>query len=355
MGAFLGYGDVGVWASNRERDAFLDWYAENRCAPHDPKWEYCKSEAQRWMGRCIDLDELIPRGDIFEVTDAERAGAVAQFGPTIAQLLGIIGQITRGEWRHLVSSKEAVNWREASSIRVTSPPVKWVAELTHAREVSLFGTADLSFWKEKLVRMDLRPAETDGKARLLIVSTDASFMGVRFRELSFSVLVCRREAETRRDAAFLLRAFNSCRLFALCERKLFSTPYYHADVRISAPFPPRIQLLTDGGLVFQAEMQGDAYTPVREPLRQGEEVWEGPIIIGNGAYVFFARLKGYTQTYPFLPANDSITIRPSSDTSIFQALIESDFVAKEWSVREDAAHARSKTYRRREVLRGLGG
>ena len=32
MGAFLGLGKTGVWASNRERDALLDWFAEHRLA-----------------------------------------------------------------------------------------------------------------------------------------------------------------------------------------------------------------------------------------------------------------------------------------------------------------------------------
>lgn len=112
MGAFIGYDDTGVWANNRERDAFLDWYAAYRCKPHDERWEYCKSEAQRWSGRCIQLDELIPRGELFEVSDTERTAAATEFWPHLAQLLGIISQITRGEWHHSVSSRESIDWRD---------------------------------------------------------------------------------------------------------------------------------------------------------------------------------------------------------------------------------------------------
>jgi hypothetical protein len=112
MGAFIGYDDIGVWANNRERDAFLDWYAAHRCHPHDSGWEYCKSEAQRWTGRCIQLDELIPRGEIFSFSEAERVSATAEFSPQVARLLGIISRITRGEWKHLNGSKEAENWRD---------------------------------------------------------------------------------------------------------------------------------------------------------------------------------------------------------------------------------------------------
>ncbi|MEK6322975.1 MAG: hypothetical protein AABN33_14980 [Acidobacteriota bacterium] len=68
--------------------------------------------------------------------------------------------------------------------------VKWAAELAHVREVSLLGTADLAFWKERLLKEDLVTAERDGKAQLLVVASDMKFMGVRFREVSFSVLVC---------------------------------------------------------------------------------------------------------------------------------------------------------------------
>ena len=112
MGAFIGYGEVGVWANNRERDAFLDWYAAHRCTSHDAGWEYCKSEAQRWTGRCMELDELIPRGKVFTVSEAERAAAAAEFWPDVARLLDIISQITRDEWHHLVSSTEAIDWRD---------------------------------------------------------------------------------------------------------------------------------------------------------------------------------------------------------------------------------------------------
>src|SRR5438874_1002571 len=79
-------------------------------------------------------------------------------------------------------------------------PVRWVAELSGVREVSLLGTADLAFWKEQLMKENLVPAENNGRAQLLIVSADMRFMGVRFREVSFSVLVSPPKNSTRRDA-----------------------------------------------------------------------------------------------------------------------------------------------------------
>ena len=114
MGAFIGYGDVGVWASNGERDAFLDWFAENRCSPGDTRWEYCKSGAQRWSGRCIELEDLLPPGQRLELVPEESSRAAEQFWPHVAELLGVIDAITRGEWLIRVDSRASMDWRSAS-------------------------------------------------------------------------------------------------------------------------------------------------------------------------------------------------------------------------------------------------
>ena len=115
MGAFIGYDEVGVWANNAERDAFLDWFAENRCVPDDSRWAYCKSKAQRWMGRCIDLADLIPVGEPLGLTDEEFAQAARDFSPNVAQLLRILDALTRRLWTARVDSVEAMSWRESLS------------------------------------------------------------------------------------------------------------------------------------------------------------------------------------------------------------------------------------------------
>ena len=103
---------------------------------------------------------------------------------------------------------------------------------------------------------------------LVLVAAEMRFMGVRFRELSFSVLVAGSGAgglplapapspEGRGrtvGGAYLVQAFNSCRCFAFCERALFSTPYNHGDVRVVTDFPASIRLLQSGEAVFAAEM-----------------------------------------------------------------------------------------------------
>lgn len=236
--------------------------------------------------------------------------------------------------------------------------VKWAAELAHVREVSLLGTADLAFWKERLRKEELLPAESDGLAQLMLSAADSIFMGVPFRELSFSVLV-RPEEGGPRDAACLIRAFNSCRLFACCERVFFSTPYYYGNVRVSASLPVSIQLVEQGEAAFAAAMGEAAPGSARQPSRCGDDGWEGPVFLPASRHGksrpgkwFAARLRGYTRTYPFLAGLDSVAIRPTHGSEILAALRDSHFLPQEWLVREDATHAKSKTYTRDRLLSG---
>jgi hypothetical protein len=235
--------------------------------------------------------------------------------------------------------------------------IKWAGELSHVREVTLLGTADLSFWKDWLMEHDLRPTEHDGLAQLLIVAADSKYMGIRFRELSFSVLVTTQELGADQDAVYLVRAFNSSRLLTFCEQVIFSTPYYHGDVRISASFPFAVHVVKNGEVIFGAQMQAEASGLGRQTSHLGEGGWEGPIFLpgtacrkGRKGKLFFARLRGDTKTYPFLHSKDSVTINPSLDCDILQALVDSHFVVKEWVVRADATHARSWTHKRANLL-----
>jgi hypothetical protein len=232
---------------------------------------------------------------------------------------------------------------------LTNVPARWAAELEHVQEVSLAGTADLAFWTERLRPEGLTPAESGGRAKLLIVAASARFLGLRFRELSVSVLAAPRQASSGADAAFLVQAFNSSRLFAFCERTLFSTPYLHAGLRLSTSLPARVRLIDRGRVVFDAAMGAEA--PARSLSRSGEESWEGPVFLParrRGAEsrrrCFFARIRGRTLAYPFLPASDRCTIEPAPRAEVLQALLDSRFEAEEWRIREDAAHAKSKTY-----------
>lgn len=120
MTAFIGVGDVGVWTSNRERDAFLDWFAEHRCSPGDPRWERCTSDAHRWPGCGIELSDLLPAGHHLALTGDEYLRAAENYWPAVAQLLGIIDSITQGEWQLLGDSNAAQQWRRPQRF----PPIE---------------------------------------------------------------------------------------------------------------------------------------------------------------------------------------------------------------------------------------
>jgi hypothetical protein len=218
-----------------------------------------------------------------------------------------------------------------------SASVKYVAALDHVREISLVGAADFGFWKQRLEKEQLEPQETEGKAQILIVGAEAKFRGIRFRELSFSVMV--------RGGMFLVRAFNSNRFFAFCERVFFSTPYYGADVRISVAQPAFVRMAEEGEGAFEGEMKGEG----RGASSSDDREWEGPVFLPGNAKAFVARIGGELCKYPFLNSQDVLTIKPGAKDGVFEALLHSNFSPTEWIVRQDAAHAKSKTYKRNEI------
>jgi hypothetical protein len=61
---------------------------------------------------------------------------------------------------------------------------KYIAVLPHVREIALFGTADLAFWKDRLAEDDWFPLDFGGQARVLISAIESRFLGVRFGEIS---------------------------------------------------------------------------------------------------------------------------------------------------------------------------
>lgn len=233
--------------------------------------------------------------------------------------------------------------------------MNYVAEPKHVKEVSLLGTAELGFWAPRLREQNLIPREREGRDQILVMSAEMRWMGIRFSEISFSVLAGVPERPSQ-DAALLLQAFNSSRLFAFSERLFFSTPYSWAACHVSAN-PPRIQLSAGDRVLFQAETQQTRSPSHREPIRTEEEGWQGAIFIrrkaqdpAEDAGVYYGKTNGYARVYSFLPEADRITINPTAETHGLQILTESGFRGEEWAVRTDATHGRSKTFRRRELF-----
>jgi hypothetical protein len=218
---------------------------------------------------------------------------------------------------------------------------KLAADIEPVREVTLLGSASFDLWKQRLEREELIPIRREGKAQLLMVAAAMKFKGVRFREISFSVLV----QNERREAAFLVQAFNTVRFFAFVERNLFSAPYHHGDVQLDVGASPFARVAESNRGRFSMQMATDE---ARQPAQTGEAGWEGAVLLPRarqkhaGRKYFLARLHGQTRSYPFIP-RDRIEIQPSARWPIFHWLIESGFAGFEWSIRESARHSKSKT------------
>jgi hypothetical protein len=244
-------------------------------------------------------------------------------------------------------SRIAQDCRITTALPSTAPPsIKWAAQLSHVREVTLRGEADLGFWTEYLAPHHLAPLPRDGGAQLMIIAADARFRGVRFREVSFSVLVVPPDPSLGNEAAYLLGAFNSNRFFAWCERMLFSTPYAHAEVEVTTA-PPGVRLARAGATMFQAWMAGEPPATALPPA-PAPGGFEGPVLLprrpGRDAKYFFARIAGLTTTLPVADHGAAVSINPPADAPALQALLDSHFVPTEWQLRPDASHAKSKTY-----------
>jgi hypothetical protein len=174
--------------------------------------------------------------------------------------------------------------------------MKYVAELEHVREITLAGDAD------------------DGP--MLVIGAAGAFHGIRFQELSISRVI-------GEERAFMIAAFNSRRFFAWCERVFFKTPYVYGDVRVG----PR-SLSVPG--VMRAEMREP-----RTPSSVGRDGWHGEVHLPGGR-CFVAKLEGMTERYRVIDSDRFELTHPALRT----------FVPREWIVRADARHAKSKTYRR---------
>ena len=171
-------------------------------------------------------------------------------------------------------------------------------------------------------------------------------MGRRTNELTIGLVVCERPAADSPDALYLVEAFNSSRLFAWIERTFFSTPYCPGRIRVGDRIPAQIQLEDRAGTMLGIQMAAKA-----TPVASQDELWQGKIYLPrrkadaqqSGKY-FVAKLGGRTEVYPFVPDADTLQLFAREACHVFQWLLESNLVAKEWRIRSNAVHARSKTF-----------
>ena len=222
------------------------------------------------------------------------------------------------------------------------PDIAYIATIAPVRELILAGSADLAYWRQRLAAVGLFPHDDGGRAAVSVSAIAGRFRGLPFREVSVAVVVGERD-DGLADAIYLAGAFNSSRPLAWAERAFFRTPYQLADIRLSQPPTIAAAVTVAGQVVYTAEKR----PAPAEPLRREAQAWEGRIYLpphGARRELFYARLAGPTDVYPFNPA-DTLTIRPQGD-DVLHWLVESGFVGHEWRVRAAAVHARSRTYPR---------
>lgn len=228
---------------------------------------------------------------------------------------------------------------------MSTAEIDYIVEVSNVTEVVLTGSANLAFWQNRLKPEDLHPYAPQGRAEVLISATQLKWQGVTSRELTVSVAVADRADETRHAGFYLAHAFNSLAPFAWMERTFFKTPYFPGEIHVNARGPATLELRLKHETMLTAK-QSTATTPIST----ADELWAGPIylpryLVGatDPGRVFYAKLGGQTQVYP-LADSDTLTLRPA--VPVFNWLIESKFAPREWRVRVNAAHSKSKTYRR---------
>lgn len=221
--------------------------------------------------------------------------------------------------------------------------IRWAAVIRGVQEVTLTGMADLAFWRAALRREEFFPYAASGSAEIAISAPRLAWMGLRFCELSVGIWVTRREGAAHPDGLFLAHAFNSSPLLAFSERAFFGTPYQAADVALRHDLPASVTLAQGGRRLLAARM-------VAPPafMREGADDWQGPVFLpraGDGAprKSFVARLSGTTRAYAFDYASDVLELAPAKPDDIIARLRDSGFVGREWRVRDDGTHARSRT------------
>ncbi|MBL8814520.1 MAG: hypothetical protein JNL58_00720 [Planctomyces sp.] len=228
--------------------------------------------------------------------------------------------------------------------------LKWAAQLDNVSEVSLTGTADFDYWKNHLATQGYVPVKTDDRASIAVVSASGKFAGVRFQELSISVSVSAPNGGMGLPSFFLVQAFSSNRFFAFCERALFSTPYQFANVTVDYPEPTGVRVFQKGQVCLESSMASNAAAHQRSRVER-RDLWLAQILLPFNPQsaslrrrMFFARICGNTQIYPFLHGIDRIKIPEHSGCGAIDSLLKSNFAPVEWLIRPKASHAKSKTY-----------
>ncbi|GAB4544981.1 MAG: hypothetical protein OHK0023_02570 [Anaerolineae bacterium] len=212
--------------------------------------------------------------------------------------------------------------------------VNYVTVIEPVLEVTLIGTAEYARWRDLLNDEGLAVDSTPTQANILISAVDSKFRGIRFQEVSVSVMVG--------DARyFLAHAYNSIAWFALAERVLFRTPYYQGTITVNAQ---HIRLSRGQAALLDAKLPTNA-PHISAGERRDEFLIHLPKKLRrqpNQPHYFHARLEGHATV--FAADNRLVQITPTADERIWQLIKASRFQVDQWLVRATARHSKSKTY-----------
>ena len=214
---------------------------------------------------------------------------------------------------------------------------KYAATVENVKELRLTGNANLEFWNKHFADKPFQVFDNQGFAEITISATELVWKGFRYNELTITLALAEKDNPHKQVGVFMLHAFNTNRFFAFCERAFFSTPYYFGRINLQETGLFSMNASGHKQVLFTAEM-----SETERPINEVNDNWEGAVFLKKEKY-FIAKLLGETKVYPFLES-DKIILKSDAKHSVFEQLINSGFMAKEWRWRADAFHAKSKTY-----------
>jgi len=225
--------------------------------------------------------------------------------------------------------------------------LRYAVHPTRVEEITLFGTADLSFWRAYLEEEKLEPLVYRERARIMVMGASMTYLGLRYTEISFSVVIALAVGEKTKPAAFLLGAFNSSWLATWSERMLLGAPYRYAECTIASDPDASIALSSNGSEMFRAQMRRESDLAGRPFMASPDADWEGVVFLSGGRCCrksagrhFFARLAGNTVAYPF-SGRDVVRIADGGAAGLMRALNESGFSGEAWVTCSDAQHGQT--------------
>ncbi len=226
-------------------------------------------------------------------------------------------------------------------VTVDPKKVRFAAQIRDVRELRLIGCADATLLNRQLVHTPFEIPGGSGFAEITVAAVGLAWRGLRFNELTVSASVALRGSPKAQAGYLLLRAFNSNPLLAFCERTFFCTPYLSGEINLKVSEPCAMEARSGNARLFRAEM-----SKADLPAHAEDECWEGAVFLppAESRRYFVAKLSGMARIRPFLES-DRIEMTRDARHGVFALLSESGFTGREWRIRLDGFHARSKTYR----------